>query len=1265
METSFQSFARNLPSSVINRIMAPSDGENRLVTVLFTDMSASVATTARLDPEAAAELVNGLLRAMVDVFSRYEGRIDRFLGDGALAVFGTPHAHEDDPERAILSALEIRGRAQERGLNVTSGINTGQVYFGLMGPDEHHELTVMGPVVNLAARLQSKARAGEIIIGDSTWQHVRRSFDLGELALDIKGIEGSVRAYRVDGRRARLEKVRGLEGLRAQLVGREKELATLVDAYDEVMRGTGRMVSIIGEAGVGKSRLVAELKAHALGGTEEGRRPHWFEGRCIELGVTAAYWPFIDMLGQHFGLAEQPGAGGRGAHAAKALDELQASGGLSAERAQEIGPFLGRLLSIRFGNEWDLALAHAQPEQIKHQTFLAVRDLLLAFARQRPLVAVLDDLHWADSLSIDVIALLMESLTIAPILLVCMYRPERDQRCWQLATIASRKCPERFAEISLRELTPSQSRHLIQSLLSVEALPKPMRESILTQSQGNPFFVEEVIRSLIDSGVVYRVGDQWQAREDAADTKVPESLQSVILSRVDRLEADLKYLLESASVIGRIFRRRVLESAQEEQREIEDALGRLEERALIYAESTVPEEEYSFKHVLTQQAVYQSILRRRRGRLHGRIAQAIESLYQESLDEYCEQLAYHHEQAGSVEKAVEHLLKAGMKAKNAFLNDTAIRHFEHALELLEKAKSPPGRHRLQALVELGRIFETIGKHSQAESAFRDAEDLARGIGSSPRELVSIRNSLCRAISTRHRPRDYVPITRESLALLGSDTDCAEAVWAEMMMAHEAFERGDPSRTCEVAARRKAIIRASPYSAELADDSALFIMVNFLAKNEPEAMDWLEWVEGQAREHNDLLSLAATHVRRGRDMHAQRGDLPHAMEAIDQAIELYRRIGSLYRECRAHLYAGDIFYRFGRLDAADASQRRAQSISEEIPQHVHLQSECEMLKGQLALSRGNTEEALAAFRSALEKLPGDQWQWFLQHLIGCALLDQGRKKEAARSFMTILGATLAFRLPPAYSLTIDLAHVLSLLETCDDEGKEFHAACALVQRKRPESRELLSQWFLEPAVPKAFPRSVAREDLRSQPSPEWQWIDPYGDSGRDIEAGLLISAGPGRGLWGSNLSAPRLMRPAAGDCAHQVSCGPAESGMPGVGGVLLWKSERDYLRLDFGSFAARDVAFCGCIGNKDTIIGRGRVPAERVRLRLERSGATVRALCSADGKAWFTVGEVDFPAGGPLEVGLFADGVLRPELYPRTYVAGSRIRFTDFELSAAT
>jgi class 3 adenylate cyclase/tetratricopeptide (TPR) repeat protein len=681
LQEQFDVMQETLPSSMMEKLAITTDGENRIVTVLLADMTSSVETTRDLDPEDAAALVSGLLKTMIDVLSKYECRIDNIVGDEVVAVFGAPKMHENDPERAILAGLEIIEAVQKSDLNASVGINTGEVFFGDIGSEEHQKRTVYGTVINLAARLQAQAEAGQVFVGETTYRHARRAFEFEPLSVKVKGFDEPLTAYKVICPRPRMDKVRGIEGMRAQMIGREDELYILKDAVSEARKGKGQMVSVIGEAGLGKSRLVAELKRKIIKEADADTIPLWLEGRCLELGMTASYWPFIDIFREHFGWKPEDEDSVRAESIASTLQEMVDRGDLTDERRGEIGPLLGNLLSVKFGTEWDEVLQGADPEQIKNGIFMSIRDFFIALAKRTPVVLVLEDLHWADSLSLDLIPLLMETLTLASLLLVCIYRPEREHKCWHLATIAQRKCSERYAEINLRELNRLESKRLVEALLTISNLPESVREMILEKSQGNPFFVEEVVRSLIDTGMVYREGDKWRAHEDIDSVKLPESIQSVLLSRIDRLEEKLKHVLQSASVIGRLFRRRLLEYTTKKEAELESDLWKLQDLAFIYQERAIPEEEYSFKHVLTQETVYQNMLKRHRKRFHQQAAEAMEVLYQNSLDEYYEQLAYHWERTDDVEKAVEYLRKAGARALANYANEDAVTHFLRARDL--------------------------------------------------------------------------------------------------------------------------------------------------------------------------------------------------------------------------------------------------------------------------------------------------------------------------------------------------------------------------------------------------------------------------------------------------------------------------------------------------------------------------------------------------------------------------------------------------------
>lgn len=706
------------------------EGENRFVTALFADIAGFTPMSQELAPEAVVEKVNACFKVVTDVVYRYEGSINKFIGDCVLALFGAPLVHENDPERAILAALEMRETVGELDLDISIGINTGMMYFGPIGTQRHQEISAYGHDVNLAQRLQDVASPGQILVGVGTYRSTRRMFGYRELeALTLRGIEGSVSAYEVLGVREHPEKVRGIEGLRARMVGRERAFGDLREVAEEWLGGQGQMVSIIGEAGIGKSRLVSELKTYLgsrIDSVAGDNKPAWLEGRCVSIGQPISYWPFLDILRQHFGLSEQDKEPEIAQKVTEGVNDL------FPERGEEFLPYLGHLLSIRFGNELDERLRLSTPEQIRHHTLMRLRDLFEALARKDPLLLVLEDLHWSDDLSLDLLSLLMDSLATTPLMLICVYRPDREHRVSRMSTLARRKCLDRYTEITLRELSPRESRQLVGELLTIDDLPEGVKGMILERSEGNPFFIEEVIRSLIDRDLVYREGERWKAREEISEMDVPPTIQSVVLARVDRLEAEAKHVLQCASVIGRLFRYRLLEHLSRYEEDLVGYMDELEDRELVYEERTVPELEYAFKHALTQEATYGSILERRKREFHRQVGEGIERLYRERVEEYYEELAYHYSKSDDKEKAIEYLLKAGKRASRLFANEEAIAHLNRGLELLSALPDTPehARQELEFQVALGPPLVSTKTYAAPEMgrAFARARELCLRLG---------------------------------------------------------------------------------------------------------------------------------------------------------------------------------------------------------------------------------------------------------------------------------------------------------------------------------------------------------------------------------------------------------------------------------------------------------------------------------------------------------------------------------------------------------
>jgi DNA-binding SARP family transcriptional activator/predicted ATPase/class 3 adenylate cyclase len=676
--------------------MPSAGGEKRVITVLCADVSASFHRSGAISPEAEAELVERFLGVVEAALSAFGDQRARILGGRAIVTFGLEQTHESDAERALRAALEIRQRSMKEGLQVRIGVNSGEIYARELTPD-----TVVGSVFEQAVRLAEGGALGQVRVGEVTYQLARRLFEWGT------AVEGEGPVYCLERLLARPRTALEFDGLRPPLIGRHEQWTGLQAALDRVRQGHGQMVSLIGEAGVGKSRLIAELRDRALAADEDEPKLLWLQGRCLDLGTTAPYAPFIDLFAQYFSWSDQDDDGVRCARIVSALHALserpsrpkgpsRSTGpALDRSRSDEIGALLCHLLLLQPVGIWAAVPPDEPPEQIRYRTFLAIRDLFLALSRQQPLVLVFDDLHWADDLSLDLISLLMESVAQAPLFLLCAYRPEREHRSMHLGAIAARKCGDAYSELHLRELSGAQSERLLAALLHSDPFPSSLRDAVLARAQGNPFFIEEALRALTDAEVVYRDAGRWRVREGEDLEWVPKTVQSVVLSRVDRLSPALKDVLQTASVIGSVFGRRVLAHTLQQADELGRRLWALEEAALIYPERTLPQVEYRFRHDLAQEAIYANLPRRRREILHERVALALESLHSANVDEVCEQVAFHYDRGGLEERAIPYLLRAGLKARNNSANEAAIAHLRRGLELLQTQPESADRDQLE------------------------------------------------------------------------------------------------------------------------------------------------------------------------------------------------------------------------------------------------------------------------------------------------------------------------------------------------------------------------------------------------------------------------------------------------------------------------------------------------------------------------------------------------------------------------------------------
>jgi class 3 adenylate cyclase/tetratricopeptide (TPR) repeat protein len=698
------------------------EGERKHVTVLFSDITGYTAMSEKLDPEEVKAITSQIFGEISKIVGKYDGFIEKYAGDAVMALFGVPRAHEDDSIRAIKVAREIHECVDAinpeieikigQPLSMHSGINSGLVVTGEVDL-ERGTHGVAGDTINLASRLSNLAEAAEILVGMDTYRQARGSFTFKKLKpRKVKGKDNPLQAYRVVELRTEQNRERSLliQGISSPLVGRNDEFATAKDCIEHLQNGQGGIVSIIGEAGLGKSRLMAEIYNHTLE-ANIGLTQQWFEGRCLSYGQTISYWPFQEILYLYAGITENDSE----TEARQKLESCVTE--LFTQETAEILPYLASLLTLEVKGEYAERVKYLDGEALGHQIFLSSRRFFERLAQAYPLVLVFEDLQWVDESSALLLEHILSLVERSPLLIFGVSRPDSTTPAAKLREIAAKDYASCYTEIRLGPLSLIDSAQMTRKLLDVDSLTPRVKKMIVDKAEGNPFFLEEIIRSLIDAGAVVRdpASRRWQATAEAETITIPDTIQGVITARVDRLDEDIKRILRSAAVIGRSFPYLVLRTIERENRKLDQQLAELQGIELIREKQREPELEYIFKHALVQEVIYESILLQKRRKLHAQVGQAIEALFADRLEEFYSLLAYHYAQAEVWEKAHDYLMKAGDQAGRVAADAEALAHYEQAITVYERAF---GEHweqlRWASLArKMGQAFFRRGQHQHA------------------------------------------------------------------------------------------------------------------------------------------------------------------------------------------------------------------------------------------------------------------------------------------------------------------------------------------------------------------------------------------------------------------------------------------------------------------------------------------------------------------------------------------------------------------------
>jgi class 3 adenylate cyclase/tetratricopeptide (TPR) repeat protein len=943
----------------ILKVRGALQGERKQVSVLFADVSGFTAISEKLDPEEVHRLMNGAFELMLGAIHRFEGTANQFLGDGLMALFGAPITHEDHAQRAVHAALEIQRALhdyrerlkRECGVDfrMRIGLNTGLVVVGAIGDNLRMDYTAVGDTTNLAARMQQLARPGQIVIAEPTHRLVHGYFETHSLgSFTVKNRQEPVGAWEVvrsKGVRTRLA-VQAERGL-TPFVGREQELLAMERAFALTKDGHGQIVFVVGEAGMGKSRLLLEFKRRL-----DKERITWLEGPCISFGKSIPFLTIIEMLKRNFQIEDADSEAEIIARVDRGLTFLGGD-------APTVGPYLKYLLSV---NPGDPAVAAMDPAQRRPQIFEALRQITLRGSRRRSIVMVIEDLQWMDAASEEYLKFVAESLAGAAVLLILTYRPGYSQPFGD-RTYHSR--------IALGPLSDEESTRMARGLLEASDLPEEVRAMVSRKAEGNPFFLEEIVRSLVETGALRRDNGRYVLARSAGDIHVPDTIQDLIMARIDRLADEQKRTVQVASVIGREFALRLLKRISDIREQVERCLGELKSLEFIYEKTLFPDPEYIFKHALTHDVAYASILVSQRKDLHALIGRAIEEVYADRMEERLAELAYHFGQGEVWDKAFHYLRQAGAKAVALCVDREAVGFYERALEALDHLPEGPARDReaIDLRLEMRAPLWRLGRLDRLFTLFQGAEELARHLGD-PVRLHKIYAFLVQYYWAMGEPGRAVEYGQRCLETAEALNDLTLRVTGNLYLGHAYHSLGQFAKAVEYLAQNVELLEGERAREQFGLSGLPYVVSCAWALESLAFLGEFERAKELARRGARVAeaadhpySLAAIRTCAGY-LHAFKGEPSEAIALLEPTLRICREKNFAGWTMRSATALGIAYALAGRPAEAISLHEEAIRLQEEAGALVNRGHWWTNL-GEALLRAGQTEEARRAGQEGLK------------------------------------------------------------------------------------------------------------------------------------------------------------------------------------------------------------------------------------------------------------------------------------------------------------